>query len=62
MKRRLDGEIKAIVLKNSLEESRIAANKILQRGQWPKFYFTKNGKGGIRRKTYLENVEGRMGY
>ena len=52
--------VKAIVLKNSLEESRIAANKILQRGQWPKFYFTKNGKGGIRRKTYLENVEGRM--
>lgn len=29
---------------------------VLKRGQWPKFYFTKNGKGGIRRKTYLSAV------
>ena len=28
----------------------------MERGQWPKFYFTKNGKGGIRRKTYLSAV------
>jgi adenine-specific DNA-methyltransferase len=28
----------------------------LKDGPWPKFYFTKNGKGGIRRKTYLSAV------
>lgn len=32
------------------------AQAVLKRGQWPKFYFTKNGKGGIRRKTYLSAV------
>ena len=52
--------IKAIVLKNGLEESKKQAEKVLKRGQWPRFYFTKNGKGGIRRKTYLENVDGKM--
>ena len=50
--------IKAIMLKKSLEESKKSAEAVLKRGQWPKFYFTKNGKGGIRRKTYLENVGG----
>ena len=52
--------VKAIVLKNSLEESKAAAEKVLKRGQWPKFYFTKNGLGGIGRKTYLTEVEGKM--
>lgn len=52
--------VKAIVLKKSLEESKTAAEKVLKRGQWPKFYFTKNGQGGMRRKTYLEKVDGRM--
>lgn len=52
--------VKAIVLKNSLEESRPQAEAVLKRGQWPKFYFTKNGMGGIGRKTYLDNVEGKM--
>lgn len=52
--------VKAIVLKRSLKESKAQAEKVLKRGQWPKFYFTKNGMGGIGRKTYLENVEGKM--
>ena len=50
----------AIVLKRSLEESKAQAKAVLNRGQWPRFYFTKNGLGGIRRKTYLEKVEGKM--
>ena len=50
--------VKAIVLSKSLEASRKSAEEVLKRGQWPKFYFTKNGKGGIRRKTYLSNVGG----
>ena len=52
--------VKAIVLKLPLEESKKQAEFILKRGQWPKFYFTKNGEGGIRRKTYLTEVDGRM--
>lgn len=50
--------VKAIVLSKSLEESRKNAEAVLKRGQWPKFYFTKNGQGGIRRKTYLSDVGG----
>jgi adenine-specific DNA-methyltransferase len=49
-----------IVLSKSLEESAAQAQKIYDRGQWPKFYFTKHGKGGIRRKTFLENVGGKV--
>ena len=52
--------VKAIVLKHPLEESKKQAEFILKRGQWPKFYFTKNGGGGIRRKTYHTEVDGRM--
>lgn len=52
--------VKAIMLKNSLEESREKAKKVLETGPWPRFYFTKNGKGGIRRKTYLTAVEGKL--
>ena len=52
--------VKGIVLKQSLEVSRRQAESVFKRGQWPKFYFTKNGDGGIRRKTYLTEVEGKM--
>ena len=52
-------DVLAIVLSESLEISKEKATKVLQRGQWPRFYFTQNGKGGIRRKTYLSNVGGK---
>ena len=50
--------VKAIVLSKPLDEAKKDADTILKRGQWPRFYFTNNGKGGIRRKTYIENVGG----
>lgn len=53
-------EVKAIVLSDSLEMASLNAQKILERGRWPRFYFTKNGRGGVRRKTYLENVGGKL--
>lgn len=53
-------DVKGIVLVNSLEESAQKAKAILKRGQWPLFFFSKNGKGGFRRKTYLNNVGGRI--
>lgn len=52
--------VKAIMLKGSLEESRTKAQKVLETGPWPRFYFTKNGLGGIARKTYLNAVEGKL--
>lgn len=52
--------VKAIMLKKPLEASRSAAQKVLETGPWPRFYFTKNGFGGIARKTYLNAVEGKL--
>ena len=45
--------VKSIVLSDSLDIANANARKILKRGQWPRFFFTKGGKGGIARKTYL---------
>ena len=53
-------DVKGIVLAESLEESAIQAEKVYRRGQWPLFFFGQEGKGGIRRKTYLNNVAGRI--
>ena len=52
--------VKGIVLQEPFEVSKQEAEKVLKRGQWPKFYFTKNGEGGIARKTYITEVEGRL--
>ena len=50
--------VKAIVLSKPLEEAKSEAIAVMKRGQWPRFYFTSQGKGGIRRKTYLDSVGG----
>lgn len=52
-------EVMGIVLSDSLEIASSQAKKVYKRGQWPRFFFTKGGQGGIARKTYLENVGGR---
>lgn len=52
--------VKAVILSRPLDESRVRAEAVLKRGQWPKLYFTRNGRGGIRRKTYLNSVGGRL--
>ncbi len=52
--------IQAIVLSESLEISAKKAQAVYDRGQWPRFFFTKGGKGGIARKTYLDNVGGKL--
>ena len=48
--------VKAIVLSLPLNESKEKANAVLKKGPWPRFFFSKNGKGGIARKTYLSAV------
>lgn len=50
--------VKGIVLSKPFEEAKKEATAVLERGQWPRFYFTSQGKGSIRRKTYLANVGG----
>ena len=52
--------VKAIVLAEPLEVSAQKAQAIYDRGQWPRFFFTKGGKGGIARKTYLNNIGGKL--
>ena len=52
--------VKGIVLVESLEESAKKAKAVYERGQWPRFFFTKGGKGGIARKTYFDNVGGKL--
>jgi adenine-specific DNA-methyltransferase len=52
-------DVMGIVLSKPLQEAAVDAQRVLERGQWPRFYFTKNGKGSIRRKTYLSNVGGK---
>lgn len=49
-----------IVLSDTVEVSARQAQSVYDRGHWPRFYFTKGGIGGIRRKTYLDNVGGKL--
>lgn len=50
--------VMGIVLKESLEISKQKAQAVLERGQWPKYYFT--SQGNLSRKTYLGEVGGRV--
>jgi len=52
--------VKAIMLAEPLESARKKALAIIERGQWPKFFFTKDGYGGIARKTYLNDSKGKV--
>ena len=53
-------DIKAIVLKHSIDDSKKAAQLVYDKGPWPRFFFTNGGKGGVRRKVYADSVEGRI--
>lgn len=52
--------VKAIVLSEPLEISAKKAQAVQDKGPWPRFFFSKGGKGGIARKTYLDNVGGKL--
>lgn len=53
-------DVLAIVLDEELETAKKSATDVLNKGNWPYFYFTNGGKGGLRRKTYLDDMEGRV--
>ena len=40
-----------------LKKTKEKAEKILQNGNWPEFFWTKKGLGGLRLKTYLSEVK-----
>lgn len=52
--------VMAIVLKNDIDTARQKAIERQNLHPLPRFFFTKNGEGGIARKTYLKNVEGKL--
>jgi adenine-specific DNA-methyltransferase len=52
--------VKGIVLATSLEDARRHAQEVYNAGSWPRFFFTKGGHGGIARKTYLNDTDGRV--
>ena len=52
--------VMGIVLNTSLEQSRDYAKQVLEKGCWPVYYFTKNGDGGLAKKTYLNNDNGKV--
>lgn len=52
--------VMGIVLLKPIEEARVYAQEVYDRGRWPRFFFTNKGKGGIARKTYLDNTDGRV--
>lgn len=53
-------KVKGIVLAESLKTSMAKAQAVYDKGPWPRFYFTSGGKGGIRRKVYLDAAGGRI--
>ncbi len=50
----------AIVLSNSIEEARKFAKQRYAMGKWPIYYFTSGGNGGIAKKTYLNEKNGKV--
>lgn len=52
--------VKGIVLSDDLETASKHAKEIYQRGKWPLYYFTSGGMGGIAKKTYLDEKNGKV--
>lgn len=52
--------VQGIVLDTDLESAKKFATEVMHRGCWPVYYFTKNGNGGIAKKTYLNNDNGKV--
>ena len=53
-------DVMAIMLTDTIDVARKKALQIYDRGKWPLLCFSNRGKSGIRRKTYLDGVGGRL--
>ena len=52
--------VMGIVLADSLEIAKKHAEEVMARGRWPMYYFTSGGQGGIAKKTYLNEENGKV--
>lgn len=52
--------IKGVMLSVPLDEAKALARARYDEGSWPLLYFTQGGKGGMRRKRYLDENVGRV--
>ena len=48
--------VKALMVKGNLDQARQRAEKRYAEGSWPRLYFTKGGKGGLKLKRYLGEI------
>ena len=53
-------DVPAVMLLSPLEESKATAEARLRKGNWPEFYFTRNGMGGLRVKKHLDSMQGKV--
>lgn len=52
--------VNAVMLADSLDISRDSARKRMEAGNWPEFYFTGGGSGGLRIKKHLDFSRGKV--
>lgn len=52
--------VKAVMLSVPVDEAAKQARSRYERGAWPLLYFTSNGLGGMRRKRYLDESQGKV--
>ena len=50
----------AITLADDIDTARAFAQKVYEKGKWPIYYFTSGGQGGIAKKTYLDETNGKV--
>lgn len=53
-------EVPAIILACELDKARLQAENRYQQGNWPYFYFTGGGKGGLRVKKHINQNKGKV--
>ena len=53
-------DVCGIMLDEPIEDAMKQASSLYDKGPWPLFYFTKGGLGRIRRKAYLDDMDGRI--
>lgn len=53
-------DVKAVMLAQPLEESQESAQHRYDAGNWPAYYFTSKGKGGIRFKNHKKENSGKL--
>ena len=52
--------VMAIMLVQPIDVASKHAQEVYDRGRWPRFFFTNKGRGGIARKTYLDQAGGKV--